>query len=296
MADNSEMVPLPRVWWLRGALLAVLLVLVSCGGGGGGQGEASNRPALTTTTSAGGGAPTTDQGTTSTERTTSTLQTTTTEASTTTTERPTTSTTTTTRPATTSTTQRTTTTEQATTTTEGALAPTTAPPATVTPETTPASAANEGDTGLWWLLLLAIVIAGVLIWHFTRPKKAPIDERWRGQVEQLATDVDSVNHLLQAGVDPSGAIANDRWTGVLNRSQELRRIATNLAASAPTPQLRDAIVGTADGLRSLELSADAARLHIVGAPESARADSDRVAAAVLTLREQVNPATTAPKP
>jgi hypothetical protein len=286
------MLRLPRTSWLRGALLAVLLLLVSCGNGGGGQGEASNRPTLPTTTAAAGGAPTTDQGTTTTDRTTTTQRTTTTEATTSTTERPTTSTTTTTRPATT-TTQRTTTTEQATTTTQGALAPTTAPEAAVTPETTPASATNEGDTGLWWLLLLAIVIAGVLIWHFTRPKKAPIDERWRGQVEQLATDVDSVNHLLLAGVDPSGAIANDRWTGVLNRSQELRRIATNLAASAPTPQLRDAIVGTSDGLRSLELSADAARLHIVGAAETARRDSDRVATAVLNLREQVNPATTA---
>ena len=137
-----------------------------------------------------------------------------------------------------------------------------------------------------------LVVAGLLLWLLTRPKKPLIDERWRGQVEQLATDVDSVNHLLLAGIDPSGAIANDRWTGVLNRSQELRRIATNLAASAPTPELRDAIVAASDGLRSLELSADAARLHIVDAANTARADSDRVNRAVLNVREQVNPATT----
>ena len=134
-----------------------------------------------------------------------------------------------------------------------------------------------------------VIVGGVLVWLVTRPKKTPIDERWRTQAEQLATDMDSVSHLLLAGADPEGAIANDRWTGVLNRSQELRRLAANVAAGAATVELRTAVTAPTDGLRSLELSADAARLHVVGAADQARADADRVSAALLTLRQQVSP-------
>jgi hypothetical protein len=130
----------------------------------------------------------------------------------------------------------------------------------------------------------------LIVWLVARRKKTPIDERWRSQVQQLASDMDSVSHLLLAGIDAEGAIANDRWTGVLNRSQELRRLAANLAASAPTVELREAVSQPADALRSLELSADAARLHVVGAGEAARADGDRVAVSLLDLREHVSPA------
>ena len=137
--------------------------------------------------------------------------------------------------------------------------------------------------------MLAIVVAGLVVWLVARRKKTPIDERWRSQVEQLASDMDSVSHLLLAGTDAEGAIATDRWTGVLDRSQELRRLAANLAASAPTVELRDAVSQPADALRSLELSADAARLHVVGSREAARADGDRVSVAVLNLRELVSP-------
>jgi hypothetical protein len=133
------------------------------------------------------------------------------------------------------------------------------------------------------------IVGGVIVWLVTRPKKSPIDERWRTQAEQLAMDMDSVSHLLEAGTEPDGAIANDRWAGVLSRSQELRRLAANVAAAAQTPELRDAVAAPADALRSLELSADAARLHVVGAPEAARADADRVGAALMNLREQVSP-------
>jgi hypothetical protein len=127
------------------------------------------------------------------------------------------------------------------------------------------------------------------VWLVTRPKKQPIDERWRTQAEQLATDMDSVSHLLLAGIDPDGVIANDRWAGVLDRSQELRRLSANVAAAAQTPELRDAVTAPSDALRSLELSADAARLHVVGAPEAARTDADRVEAALMRLRELVSP-------
>lgn len=127
------------------------------------------------------------------------------------------------------------------------------------------------------------------MWLVTRPKKKPIDERWRTQTEQLATDMDSVSHLLLAGGDPGGAIANDRWAGVLARSQELRRLADNVGAGAPTVELRTSVAAPADALRSLELSADAARLQVVGAADQARADADRVSAALLDLRQQVSP-------
>jgi hypothetical protein len=151
------------------------------------------------------------------------------------------------------------------------------------------STSQEGDTGWWWLLLLAGIVAGVVVWLATRPKKEPIDERWRTQAEQLATDIDSVSHLLLAGGDPVGAIADDRWAGVLTRSQELRRLAANVAASATTVELRSAVTGPADALRSLELSSDAARLHVVGAADQARADADRVSTGLLNLRRQVSP-------
>jgi hypothetical protein len=123
----------------------------------------------------------------------------------------------------------------------------------------------------------------------TRPKKKPIDERWRTQAEQLATDMDSVTQLLLAGIEPDGAIADDRWAGVLSRSQELRRLAANLAASAQTVELRDAVTTPTDALRSLELSADAARLHVVGAADASRVDAERVTTALLSLRQQVSP-------
>ena len=45
-----------------------------------------------------------------------------------------------------------------------------------------------------------------------------------------------------------------------------------------------------DALRSLELSAHAARIHIVGANESARADAERLTTGLLTLRTQLSPA------
>jgi signal transduction histidine kinase len=163
------------------------------------------------------------------------------------------------------------------------------PPPTESPATTPASTSQEGDTGLWWLLLLIVVGAGFLVWLLTRPKKKPIDERWRTQATQLATDIDSVSHLLLAGIEPDGAIANDRWAGVLSRSQELRRLADNIAAGAQTVELRNAVTAPAEALRSLELSADAARLQVVGASDAARADGDRVATALTDLREQVSP-------
>jgi hypothetical protein len=165
--------------------------------------------------------------------------------------------------------------------------------ATAAPATTPASTSKEGDTGWWWLLLLVVIVGGVVVWLVTRPKKQPIDERWRTQAEQLATDMDSVSHLLLAGGDPEGAIANDRWAGVLTRSQELRGLAANVAAGAQTVELRTAVTAPADALRSLELSADAARLHVVGAADQARADADRVSAGLLNLRQQVSPTTPA---
>jgi hypothetical protein len=53
--------------------------------------------------------------------------------------------------------------------------------------------------------------------------------------------------------------------------------------------LRNAVTAPAEALRSLELSADAARLQVVGASDAARADGDRVATALTDLREQVSP-------
>jgi hypothetical protein len=140
------------------------------------------------------------------------------------------------------------------------------------------------------LLAAAVIVVGLLVWLLLSRRKKPIDERWRSQAEQLATDIDSVQHLLLAGVDPTGAIADDRWTSVLSRSQELRRLAANLAAGAPTPELRAKVQAPANALQSLELSADAARLRVVGAADTARADSDRVTVSLLELREQVSPA------
>jgi hypothetical protein len=138
------------------------------------------------------------------------------------------------------------------------------------------------------------VVAGLLVWLLTRHKGGPtVDDAWRRQADQLANDMDSVSHLLTAGMDPAGPIANDRWSGVLSRSQELRRLAANLAASAPTIELRTAINEPTDALRSLELSADAARIHIVGANQSAQADADRVTTGLLQLRTQLSPAAAA---
>ncbi len=154
----------------------------------------------------------------------------------------------------------------------------------------PASTSDDSTSGWWWLLLAAaVIVVGLLIWLLLSRRKKPIDERWRSQAEQLATDIDSVQHLLLAGVDPGGAIADDRWTSVLNRSQELRRLATNLAASASTAELRAAVSAPANALQSLELSADAARLRVVGAGDTARADGDRVAVATPRTARAVEP-------
>ena len=261
-------------WRVLGAVLLAVVVAAACSsGGGGGEGLGSNRPSTSVTT------PTTDGGGPTTERPTTTDR-----PSPTTTER------TTTTEASTPTTERTTTTEASTETetteepTEEAL-----PPPAEEPATTPASTTQEGDTGWWWLLLLASLVVGLIVWLVTRPKGKPIDERWRTQVAQLAADMESVSHLLLAGADPDGAIANDRWSGVLSRSQELRRLATNLAAAAQTVELRDAVSAPVDALRSLELSADAARLHVVGATNAAQGDNDRVSVALVTLRELVSP-------
>jgi hypothetical protein len=142
------------------------------------------------------------------------------------------------------------------------------------------------------LVPIAIVI-GLIVWLLMRRRKKPLDERWRAQAEQLATDMDAVSHLLIAGTDPGGAIADDRWAGVLSRSEELRRLATNVATSAATVELRDAVNAPVDALRSLELNADAARIHVVGAADAARADADRVTVGLLNLRELLSPTASA---
>jgi hypothetical protein len=139
------------------------------------------------------------------------------------------------------------------------------------------------------LLLLVVAVAAIVVWLLTRHKPHAVDDRWKTQSMQLAADMDSVNHLLIAGADPAGPIADDRWTGVLNRSQELRRLAANLAASAPTLELRNAINAPAEALRSAELSTDAARLHVVGAAQSAQTDTGRVRDTLLALRQALGP-------
>jgi hypothetical protein len=150
---------------------------------------------------------------------------------------------------------------------------------------------QEADSSGWWLLLLIalIVVIAIVLWTRRRAKTPPIDDRWRTRVDQLATDMDTVSHLLVAGSDPVGAIADDRWTGVLNRSDELRRLAPSLAAEASSAELRDALVAPVDALRSLELDADAARAHVVGASAAVRADADSFAAALIDLRMALNP-------
>jgi hypothetical protein len=297
---------------LRTLLVALVLVLAAgcgSGGGGAGAGSGSERPSLTTlpTSSDSGEAagsttvpsrPTTTEAPTTTRpapttnppRTTTTAEPATTAPQPIVTAPPRTQPPATSPPATSPPPEETTTTEEAATTTteppsEEAL-PATEPVATPVDTTT-----QEGDTGWWWLLLLIVAVAGLIVFLVTRPKAAPIDERWRAQVLQLATDIDAVCHLLMAGSDASGAIAEDRWAGVLSRSQELRRMAANLTASAPTAELRDAMLAPTDALQSEELSADAARLNIIGAGDTVRADNERVEAGLLRLRQLLNPAT-----
>ena len=57
----------------------------------------------------------------------------------------------------------------------------------------------------------------------------------------------------------------------------------------PTVELRNAVHALAEALRSAELSTDAARLHVVGAAQSAEADTGRGRDTLLALRQALGP-------